>query len=131
MDIEVIGGIDYESFEFLRLVMDVARTIRREYGIEIYVSPSTELFSTAFKKGIRIGNEVLYIEGELNRESLIEIILDIYRGKRQQSRDPRDSPVGSRREPIAGSGALSTYDIASRQQLISLAGDQVLITGIL
>lgn len=124
MDIEVIGGIDYESFEFLRLVMDVARTIRREYGIEIYVSPSTDLFTTISKKGIRIGDEILYIEGELSRETLIEIILDIYKGRRQQSRDPRDSPAGGRREPIVGSGALSIYDIAPQQQLISIAGSK-------
>ncbi|MFZ8823209.1 MAG: hypothetical protein ACO2O0_03525 [Desulfurococcales archaeon] len=131
MDVEVIGGIDYESFKFLRLVMDAARAIRREYGIEIYVSPSTELFSTAPRKGIRIGERILYIEGEPSREALIEMILDIYRGKRQRSHDPGESPASRKREPMAGSGALSAYSITSQQRLTNLIGDQTLTAGIL
>jgi hypothetical protein len=131
VDIEVIGGIDYESFEFLRLVIDAVRAIRREYGIEIYVSPSTELFSTAPRKGIRIGERILYIEGEPSREALIEMILDIYKGKRRWGHDPGESPTSRRREPITGSGALSTYYTASQQKLANLARDQTLTAGIL
>ncbi len=131
MDIEVIGGIDYESFEFLRLVIDAVRAIRREHGIEIYVSPSTELFSTIPRKGIRIGERILYIEGELSREALIEMILNMYKGKRQRICDPGESPASRKREPIIGSGALSTYYITSQQKLANLARDQTLTAGIL
>jgi hypothetical protein len=113
VDIEVIGGIDHESFEFLRLVIDAARVIRKEYGIDLYVYPSIDLadpFLSNHRKGIRMGREVIYLEGETNREALIEMILSIYKGKRGQSNGTGNLLSIYRREPVTGAGSVSTYN---------------------
>jgi len=104
MDVEVFGGMDHESFELLRLVLEAARIVRRDHGVEVYASPALDLLSAGNVRGIKVGGETIYIEGEPNREEVVEMILEIYRGKRSCSRDFKGGFVSHRREPVSGAG---------------------------